>query len=444
VARVPDLGAAETRAAIDAAAAAQPAWAARPPASRAALLRAWSQLLRDNNGDLAAIMTAEQGKPLAEASAEVTSCADYLSWFADEAFRTYGNTIPQPAPGHLGIEIRQPLGVAVAITPWNFPASMLARKTGAALAAGCALVAKPSELTPLSALAFASLGERAGLPAGLLSVVTSSDADGIGRAMVEHPATRKLSFTGSTRVGKVLQAACGARLIRTSMELGGNAPFLVLAGADVEAAAASAVAAKFRNAGQTCISPNRFYVHDSLYDAFLAAMLRRVQALRLGPGDAPGVSVGPLIHAGAAAKVSRHVADAAARGATLHCGGAVDAAQGAAFFQPTLLSGVAPDAALCCEETFGPLAALVRVHDAAEALAAANSVSAGLAAYVFGGEAGELFRTAEALQAGMVGVNSHLVSTVAAPFGGVRDSGHGKEGSSHGINEYMEVRSSTN
>jgi succinate-semialdehyde dehydrogenase/glutarate-semialdehyde dehydrogenase len=437
---VPDCGAAEISAALDAAAAAQPAWAARPPAQRAATLRAWAQLLRDNGADLAAIMTAEQGKPLSEASAEVTSCADYLAWFADEAYRSYGNTIPQPAPGHLGIELWQPLGVAVAITPWNFPASMLARKAGAALAAGCALVAKPSELTPLSALAFAAVGERAGLPAGLLSVVPSSDADGIGRAMIAHPATRKLSFTGSTRVGKHLQAACGARLLRTSMELGGNAPFIVLPGADVEAAATSAVAAKFRNAGQTCISPNRFYVHDSLYDTFREAMLKRVKALRLGPGDVAGVTMGPLIHEAAAAKVARHVADAVARGARVLCGGQVDPALGRAFFQPTLLADVPTDAALCCEETFGPVAALVRVHSAAEAVAAANGVTAGLAAYVFGGEAGELFRTAEAVQAGMVGVNSHLVSTVAAPFGGVRDSGQGKEGSSHGMREYMEAR----
>jgi len=385
-------------------------------------------------------MTAEQGKPLAESAAEITSCADYLAWFADEAYRTYGNTIPQPAPGLLGLEVRQPLGVAAAIVPWNFPASMLARKAGAALAAGCALVAKPSELTPLSALAFALMGERAGLPRGLLSVVTSSDAASVGAAMIDHAATRKLSFTGSTRVGKTLQQACGARLIRTSMELGGNAPFLVLPGADVEAAAASAVAAKFRNAGQTCISPNRFYVDESLYDAFLEAMGRRVRALVLGPGDVAGVTVGPLISPAAASKVARHVADAVGKGAVLHCGGRVDPALGRAFFQPTLLSEVPAHALLCCEETFGPLAALVRVRGAAEAVRAANGVSAGLAAYVFGGEAGELFRTAEALQAGMVGVNTHLVSTVAAPFGGVRDSGHGKEGSSHGINEYMEIK----
>jgi succinate-semialdehyde dehydrogenase/glutarate-semialdehyde dehydrogenase len=475
VGSVPSLGAAATSAALDAAAAAQPSWAASHPRVRSTVLRAWHDLLLANTDDLALLLTSEQGKPLAEARAEIASAAEYLLWFSEEAPRAYGEVIPAPTPRHRGFTLRTPLGVACAITPWNFPSSMLARKAGAALAAGCTLVAKPSELTPLSALAFAALGERAGLPRGVLSVVTGAHAAEIGGAMTAHAATRKLSFTGSTAVGKTLQAQCAPRLIRTSMELGGNAPFIVLPDADIEAAAAGAVAAKFRNAGQaraharthtqkraskprsplpfsppflppfqTCICPNRFYVHADVYDAFATALGARMDAaLRVGNGADAGVTLGPLINGAALAKCERHVADALRRGASAARGGdgASASVSGGRFFAPTLLLNVPCDALLCREETFGPVAALVRVRSAEEALAEANGASAaGLAAYVYGRDGAATLAVAEALQAGMVGVNTPFVSAVPAPFGGVRDSGHGREGSLHGIGEYMDVR----
>jgi len=386
---------------------------------------------------------------------------DYLLWFSEEAVRLNGDTLPFVAPGHRGFTVRQPVGVCSAITPWNFPTAMLARKAAAALAAGCTMVAKPSEarlpraprsspdsrqLTPLSALSFAELGARAGVPPGVFSVLTG-EAAALGGVLCGHPEVRKLSFTGSTRVGKLLAAACAsaAPMKRTSLELGGNAPFLVFDDADVAAAARGAVASKFRNAGQTCVCANRFYVQAGVYDAFAAALAAEMDAqLAMGDGAQPGVTLGPLINAAAVEKCARHVADAVARGAALVRGGpppAGAARGGGHFFPPTLLRDVPPEAALCGEETFGPVAGLVRFEREEQALGWANASAAGLAGYVFTADARRLFRVAEALQVGMVGLNSGNASgAVAAPFGGVKDSGHGREGSRHALDEYTDLK----
>jgi len=442
LATVPSLGAAATATAVASAASAQLGWAATPPKVRGAVLRRWHDLLLLHSEDLARILTAEQGKPLSEARGEIHYSADYLLWFSEESSRAIGDSLPSVAPGHRGFTIKQPVGVCGAITPWNFPTAMLARKCAAALAAGCAMVAKPSELTPFSALAFAELGRRAGLPAGCLSVITGEAAE-IGAALTSSPTVRKISFTGSTRVGKLLQAACAQSMKRTSMELGGNAPFLIFQDADVQAAAAGAMASKFRNAGQTCISSNRFYVHTDVYDAFAAALAAAMDQLVVGPGDAPGVTLGPLINAQAVAKSARHVADCLSRGARLLRGGgsAGNHPLGPNFYAPTLLVDVHPDSVLCREETFGPVAALVRVSGEDEMLALANDSPFGLAAYVYTRDAQRLWRVAERLQAGMIGMNSGVASgAVAAPFGGVKESGHGREGSRQGMDEYLETK----
>ena len=451
LASVPDLGADAVRTAVAAAAAAFPGWSAVPGKRRAAALLKWHDLLLAHTDDLAKIMTAENGKPLSESRGEVQYAADYVLWFSQECTRGLdGETLPSVALGHRGFTVRQPVGVCAALTPANFPTAMLARKAAAALAAGCTMVAKPSEATPFSALAFAELGLRAGVPPGVLSVITGEAAP-ISEAMMASQDVRKVTFTGSTRVGKLLMQACGATMKRSSMELGGNAPFLVFPDADLDAAVNGVMSAKFRNAGQTCISANRFYVADSVYDAFAAALAAKMQAsLRMGPGNVAGNTVGPLINRAAVAKCQRHVDDCVAKGARVVLGRdtfvtAANEQQLAHghFFAPTLLVDVPPNALPCVEETFGPVVALVRLpgDDEAGFLRHANATDAGLAAYVFTTDAARLFRVAERIQAGMVGLNTGIASACStAPFGGVRDSGHGREGSKHGIHEYTELK----
>jgi len=388
--------------------------------------------------DLARIMTVEQGKPLAEARGEVAYAASFLLWFAEEARRAYGDVIPGHGADKRLVVTREPVGVVVAITPWNFPLAMITRKAGPALAAGCTMIVKPSELTPFSALALAALGEEAGIPAGGLSIPPGPAQDP-GDVLVSHPTIAKLSFTGSTAVGKMLAARCMATVKRVSLELGGNAPFLVFDDADVEAAVDGAIASKFRNAGQTCVCANRFLVQAGIYDAFVSRLTSRVQALRVGPGLADGTEVGPLINAAAVDKVASHVADALSHGGVLLAGGQrVDGA--GHFFAPTLIADVPPSARLCNEETFGPLAGIVRFETEAEAIALANDTRAGLAAYLYTRDLSRSHRVSEALQYGMIGLNTGLISTEVAPFGGVKESGFGREGSRYGMDEYLNMK----
>lgn len=435
---VPDLGSEGAEAAVAAAQAALPGWRARTAGERGAILRQWSERMLEHASDLARIMTLEQGKPLAEARGEVAYAAAFLSWFAEEARRAYGDVIPGHGADKRIAVLREPVGVVAAITPWNFPLAMITRKAGAALAAGCTIVVKPSELTPFSALALARLGEEAGLPPGVLNIVTGSPR-AIGDVLVSHPAIAKLSFTGSTAVGKALAARCMATVKRVSLELGGNAPFLVFDDADLDAAVEGAVASKFRNAGQTCVCANRFLVQAGIHDRFVARLAERVRALRVGDGMAEGVEVGPLINAAAVAKVEAHVADALAQGGTLLAGGGAVPGAGH-FFAPTLIAGVTPGARLCAEETFGPLAGVLRFDTEAEAIALANDTRAGLAAYCFTRDLSRSHRVCEALQYGMVGLNTGLISTEVAPFGGVKESGFGREGSRYGIDEYLSMK----
>jgi succinate-semialdehyde dehydrogenase/glutarate-semialdehyde dehydrogenase len=441
LARVPRLGAAETRRAIEAAATAQPAWRARTAAERARVLRRFFELVVENEADLAMLVTCEEGKPLGEARGEVAYAASFLEWYAEEARRIYGEAIPSPRPDARLLVVREPIGVGAGITPWNFPAAMITRKVAPALAAGCAMLVKPAEATPLTALALAELAARAGVPPGVLSMLTgdAADAPAIGAELSANPAVRALSFTGSTQVGKQLMAQCAGTVKRVSLELGGNAPFLVFDDADLGAAVEGAIRSKFRNAGQTCVCANRVLVQDGVHDRFAAALGERIRALKVAPGLEPGAEVGPLIDSDGLAKVERHVRDAQARGARLRVGGRPHPL-GGTFFEPTLLEGVTPDMALANEETFGPVAGLLRFGDEAEAIRLANDVPAGLAAYFYARDAARIWRVAEALEYGMVGINTGVLSNEVAPFGGMKESGIGREGGRYGIEEWVETK----
>ncbi len=436
---VPDMGAAETRRAIDAAHAAFPAWAKKTAKERAQVLRKLYQLMLEHQDDLAVLMTAEQGKPLAEAKGEVAYSASFIEWFAEEAKRMYGDTIPGHAADKRILVLRQPVGVVAAITPWNFPSAMLGRKLGPALAAGCTVVCKPALQTPYSALAIAVLAERAGLPPGVLNIVTGRDAAAIGGELTSHPKVRKLSFTGSTGVGKKLMAQCAEGMKRVSLELGGNAPFIVFDDADLDAAVEGAIASKFRNTGQTCVCANRLFVQDGVYDAFASKLAGAVAKLRVGDGLAGATDQGPLIDDKALAKVEEHVADARAKGAKVAIGGERHAL-GGTFYAPTVLLDVDTGMQIAHEETFGPVAPLFRFQDEADAVALANDTDAGLAGYFYTCDLARAFRVAEALECGIVGVNTGLISTEVAPFGGVKQSGVGREGSKYGLHDYTELK----
>ena len=438
---VPNIGAEQTRQAIEAAQAAQPAWRALTAKERAARLRKWYELMLANQEDLARIMTAEQGKPLTEARGEVLYAASFIEWFAEEAKRVYGDTIPGHQPDKRLIVTKEPIGVAAAITPWNFPAAMITRKAGPALAAGCAMVLKPAPQTPFSALALAVLAERAGIPAGLFSVLPADTERSreVGFELCANPIVRKLSFTGSTGVGIKLMEQCAPTLKKLSLELGGNAPFIVFEDADLDAAVEGALVAKYRNAGQTCVCANRLYVHDAVYDAFAEKLAAAVARLRVGPGDEAGVVIGPLIDGNAVAKVQAHLADALEKGARVLQGGKAHAL-GGHFFEPTVITGVTADMRVAREETFGPLAPLFRFSDEAEVVRQANDTEFGLAGYFYTRDLGRTFRVAEALEYGMVGINTGLISNEVAPFGGMKASGLGREGSKYGLDEYLEIK----
>jgi succinate-semialdehyde dehydrogenase/glutarate-semialdehyde dehydrogenase len=435
---VPDMNAADTEKAIAAAGQALPGWREKTAAERAEVLMRWFNLIHEHGDDLARLMTLEQGKPLAEARGEVTYGAAFLQWFAEEAKRVYGDVIPAPATDRRILAIKQPVGVTALITPWNFPLAMLTRKAGAAIAAGCTVVSKPAEDTPLTALAFAELGQRAGLPDGVLNIVTTRNPVPVGHALTRSPAVRKLSFTGSTAVGKGLMADCAATVKKVSLELGGNAPFIVFDDADLEAAVAGALASKYRNSGQTCVCANRFLVQDGIYDAFTERFMATVRELKVGPG-LEGNSQGPLINQAAIDKVESLVADAVSKGAKALCGGKRHAL-GGTFYEPTILTDVDERMACVQEEIFGPVAPLMRFHDEGEAVRIANATPYGLAAYFYARDIGRIWRISEALEYGMVGVNQGIVSTEVAPFGGVKESGLGREGSKYGIDEYLEIK----
>jgi succinate-semialdehyde dehydrogenase / glutarate-semialdehyde dehydrogenase len=435
---VPNMGAAETRHAVEAANAAWPAWRAKTAKERSAILRKWAELMMANQEDLAIIMTAEQGKPLTESRGEIAYAASFIEWFAEEARRVYGDTIPGHLPDKRIVVIKQPVGVCAAITPWNFPAAMITRKVGPALAAGCTMVSKPASATPFSALALAELAERAGVPKGVFSVVTGS-AKAVGGEMTSNPLVRKLTFTGSTEIGKVLLEQCARTVKKTSMELGGNAPFIVFDDADLDAAADGAIASKYRNAGQTCVCANRILVQDKVYDAFAAKLAERVAKFKIGNGLEPGVTIGPLIDEAAVKKVEEHVSDAVAKGAKVVTGGKRHAL-GGLFFEPTILANVNPSMKVTKEETFGPVAPLFRFKDEAEAIRMANDTEFGLAAYFYARDLARVWRVAEGIESGIVGINTGLISTAEAPFGGVKESGLGREGSKYGIEDYLEVK----
>ncbi|MBX9929712.1 MAG: NAD-dependent succinate-semialdehyde dehydrogenase [Gemmatimonadaceae bacterium] len=427
IAEVADLGAADAELAIAAAERAGRAWAARTAKSRAAVLRRWFELMLETQDDLAWLMTSEQGKPLAEARGEVAYAASFFEWFGEEAKRVYGEVIPTPIDGRRLLVLKQPVGVVAAITPWNFPLAMITRKAAPALAAGCGFVVKPAAETPLSALALAVLAERAGVPAGVFNVIPSTHASDVGLVLTESPTVRKFSFTGSTAVGKQLMRQCAGTVKRVSLELGGNAPFIVFDDADVDAAVQGAVASRFRNTGQTCVCANRFLVQASVYDQFAERLAAAVRGLVVGDGREPGVVQGPLITARAVEKVERLVADATAQGARVVCGGSRHA-RGGTFYQPTVLSNVTPAMAIAQEEIFGPVATLVRFETEAEAIALANATPFGLAAYAYARDVGRIWRVTESLEFGMVGINEGVISTEVAPFGGVKESGVGREG----------------
>ena len=438
VGEVPVMGAAETRQAIEAAARALPAWAKRTAKDRGAVLRRFAELMIANTDDLAVIMVREQGKPLAEAKGEIAYAASFLEWFAEEGKRVYGELIPTFRADARLMVMRQPVGVAAAITPWNFPAAMITRKLGPALAAGCTFVCKPAPQTPFSALALAELATRAGLPAGVFNVVTG-DAEAIGGELTSNPLVRKLSFTGSTAVGKKLIAQCAGTVKKVSMELGGNAPFIVFDDADLDAAVQGAMASKYRNTGQTCVCANRFYVQSGVYDAFAEKLVKAVSTLRVGAGLSGPTEQGPLIDARALAKVESHVADALVQGGRIAAGGKRHAL-GGNFYEPTVLLDVAPGMKVAREETFGPVAPLFRFDTEEEAVRMANDTESGLAAYFYTRDLARSWRVQEALEYGIVGVNTGIFSTEVAPFGGVKESGLGREGSRHGIEEYTEIK----
>ena len=435
---VPKLGAAETRRAIEAANRALPAWRALTAKERAQKLRRWFELLMENQDDLARLMTLEQGKPLAEAKGEIAYAASFIEWFAEEAKRVYGDTIPGHQADKRLIVIKQPIGVTAAITPWNFPAAMITRKAGPALAAGCTMVVKPASQTPFSALALVALAERAGIPAGVLSVVTGSASE-IGNELTGNPIVRKLSFTGSTEIGRQLMAQCAPDIKKLSLELGGNAPFIVFDDADLDKAVEGAMASKYRNAGQTCVCANRIYVQDGVYDAFVEKLKAAVSTLKVGNGLEAGVTTGPLIDDKAVAKVREHIDDALNQGAEVVFGGQSHAL-GGSFFEPTILVNVPRSARVSREETFGPLAPLFRFKDEDEVIAMANDTEFGLASYFYARDLSRVFRVAEALEYGMVGINTGIISNEVAPFGGVKASGLGREGSKYGIEEYLELK----
>ena len=441
VAEVADMGRAETRRAIEAAGRALPAWRARTAKDRAAILRRWFDLVMAHADDLALLMTTEQGKPLAEARGEVVYGASFIEWFAEEAKRIDGDIIPTYASDRRILVMKQPIGVCAAITPWNFPIAMITRKVSPALAAGCTVVAKPAEATPLSALALAHLAELAGFPPGVFNVIVG-DADKspvIGLEMCTSPIVRKISFTGSTEVGRILLRQSADSVKKLSLELGGNAPFIVFEDADLDAAVEGALASKYRNAGQTCVCANRLYVQEGVYEAFASRLAAKVAQFKVGEGTEPGVSIGPLIEPAALLKVEEHIADAVAKGAQIRLGGHRHAL-GGLFFEPTLLTGVTAEMRVAREETFGPVAPLFRFKDEAEVIRMANDTEFGLAAYFFSRDIGRIFRVAEALETGMVCVNSGLLSTEVAPFGGVKQSGLGREGSRYGIEDYLEIK----
>lgn len=437
-ASVPDMGAAETARAIAAAERAWTGWRGKTAKERAAVLRRWYELILNHTDDLARILTAEQGKPLGEARNEIVYAAGFVEWFAEEARRAYGETIPSPVADKRLLAIRQPIGVCAAITPWNFPAAMITRKIAPALAAGCTVVVKPAEQTPLTALALAELAVQASFPPGVVNLVTGDPAT-IGGELTSSPQVRKLSFTGSTEVGRLLMAQCAATVKKVSLELGGNAPFIVFEDADLDAAVEGALLSKYRNSGQTCVCTNRFLIHDSIYDAFAERLAAKVRTLKVGNGMDEGVVQGPLIDVSAVAKVEHHIADALDKGARVLIGGERHEL-GGQFFLPTVLAEVTPEMLCTREETFGPVAPLLRFGSEEEAVAIANATEYGLAAYFYTRDLARAFRVGEALEYGMVGVNTGMLSYDVAPFGGVKQSGIGREGSRHGIDEYLELK----
>lgn len=435
---VPKMGAAETARAIEAAQAAWAGWRMKTAKERAAILRRWFDLVIANSDDLALILTTEQGKPLAEAKGEIAYAASFIEWFAEEGKRVAGDTLPTPDANKRIVVVKEPIGVCAAITPWNFPAAMIARKVGPALAAGCPIVVKPAESTPFSALAMAFLAERAGVPKGVLSVVIG-DPKAIGTEITSNPIVRKLSFTGSTAVGRLLMAQSAPTVKKLTLELGGNAPFIVFDDADLDAAVEGAIASKYRNNGQTCVCTNRFFVHERVYDAFADKLAAAVSKLKVGRGTESGATLGPLINEAALKKVESHIADALAKGASLMTGGKRHAL-GHGFFEPTVLTGVKPDMDVAKEETFGPLAPLFRFASEEELVRLANDTEFGLAAYLYSRDIGRVWRVAEALEYGMVGINTGLISNEVAPFGGVKQSGLGREGSHYGIDDYVVIK----
>jgi succinate-semialdehyde dehydrogenase / glutarate-semialdehyde dehydrogenase len=438
IGRVPRVGAVQTRQAVEAAHRAFLAWRRRTGKERAAVLRRWSDLMLSNQEDLARLMTIEQGKPLAESRGEVVYAAAFLEWFGEEAKRAYGDTIPQHQPDKRIVVVKEPIGVVACITPWNFPLAMITRKAGPAIAAGCTVVLKPAPQTPFSALALAELGERAGLPAGVFNVVTGP-AEEIGGELTSNSLVRALSFTGSTRTGKLLMKQCADTVKKLSLELGGNAPFIVFDDADLDAAVEGAIASKYRNSGQTCVCANRFLVQATVYDAFAEKLACAVRSLNPAPGLQQDSTQGPLIDDRAVAKVERHIRDAVSQGATVLSGGGRHH-RGGRFFEPTVLTGMTSAMAVAREETFGPVAPLFKFGTEAEAIALANDTEYGLAAYFFGRDVGRAWRVAEALEYGIVGINTGMISTEVAPFGGVKESGLGREGSKYGLDEFLEVK----
>lgn len=435
---IPRMGADETREAIEAANAAYPAWRAKTAKERASILRKWFDLMMENQEDLAKMMTAEQGKPLKESMGEIVYAASFIEWFAEEGKRVYGDTIPQHAPGKRIIVTKEPIGVCAAITPWNFPSAMITRKCGPALAAGCTMVVKPATATPYSALALAELGERAGIPAGVFSVVTGSSG-AIGGEMTSNPIVRKLTFTGSTEIGKLLMQQCAGTVKKTSMELGGNAPFIVFNDADIDEAVLGAMASKFRNTGQTCVCANRLLVQEGVYDEFSRKLAAAVGEMRIGDGLLGETEQGPLIDMAAVEKVEEHIQDAVSKGARVISGGSRHEL-GGTFFQPTVLAEVNTDMKVTKEETFGPVAPLYRFETEEQALQMANDTEFGLAAYFYSRDIGRIWRVMEGLEYGIVGVNEGIISTEVAPFGGMKESGTGREGSKYGIEDYLEIK----
>jgi succinate-semialdehyde dehydrogenase/glutarate-semialdehyde dehydrogenase len=435
---VPAMGVDDTRRAIAAADAAWPAWRALTGKERANILRKWYDLMMRNQEDLAVMMTTEQGKPLAESRGEIAYAASFIEWFAEEGKRVYGDVISHPLHGKRIVVLKQPIGVVAAITPWNFPAAMITRKCGPALAAGCTVVCKPASQTPYTALALAELAEQAGIPRGVFNVITGPSAE-IGKELTTNPAVRKLGFTGSTEVGKLLMAQCAGTVKKVSLELGGNAPFIVFDDADLDAAVVGAMASKYRNTGQTCVCANRVLVQDAVYDAFADKVAQAANALKVGNGLEEGVQQGPLIDMRAVEKVEQHIADATRKGAKVVAGGSRHAL-GGTFFQPTVLANVTPDMVVANEETFGPVAPLFRFKDEEEAVRLANDTEFGLAAYFYSRDIGRIWRVAEALEYGIVGINEGIISNEVAPFGGVKESGIGREGSKYGMDEFLEIK----